>query len=235
MDKKELQYIKELLEKFYNGVASIEEEQKLTEFFKTSEELPEDLEGDRKMFMALYDPSAMPEMPEGLEENIMQNIRRVEGKRRWKIAGWIIGVAAVVAVIIMFPFGFETRVEENRGLAVENHTKMADDSVVNPENMNAPGQLIEEREEVAQDGTPEKMIAKTSRIEKSVEKQAEAKSDTSESIEISDEQLEGIEKGLAALARTGKLLAFADKSVTEADSRFSEACDRASEILNNIK
>lgn len=235
MDKKESQYIRELLEKFYNGETSIEEEQKLTEFFKTTEVLPQDLEGDRRMFMAIYNPSAMPEMPEGLEENIMRNIEREEGKRKWKIVGWVAAVAAMVTVIITLPFVFETRIDEGRVLAVDSQLKMTVDTVNEPESMSS-GIVTDVVKEDTETKNQKPAIAKVGDEKRVVAvKRAEYKTGDEDIEEISEEQLEGMEKGLAALAKTGKLLAFADKSVEEADSRFSEACNRANEIINNIK
>lgn len=137
--KENYEYIKELLEKFYNGESSREEEMKLTAFFASAVELPEDLEADRKVFAALSEAAAFGEAPADLdakimaaidasteqqslasaEENHHQPLRRL-GNLRYsstlrRIFIGISAVAAVVALVFLLPFGNEKPVGGNSG------------------------------------------------------------------------------------------------------------------------
>lgn len=86
-----------LLEKFYDGSATEEEETFLRDFFRSAN-APADLEADRRLFAELDRKVAAPAE---LKENIgrMIDIRAAIGKKRRRSA-WIIAAAASLALAI---------------------------------------------------------------------------------------------------------------------------------------
>lgn len=105
---KSVDEIRLLLEKFYDGATSCEEEQLLKDFFAQEVDLPEDLEADRSVFATLseVEDEAVPaiEIPEDLESEINAIIDREVKKSRPKIqwADWkrFAGIAASVCLIV---------------------------------------------------------------------------------------------------------------------------------------
>lgn len=103
--------IRVLLDRYYNGESSPEDLAILTAYFTDSNDIPEDMEADRLLFINISD--AMPEIPAGLSASISKAIlketRRTDSRRYLKIlrisaAAAAIAVVATVAVRII-PFG----------------------------------------------------------------------------------------------------------------------------------
>ncbi len=68
----DIKYIKHLLEKFYEGTTSPEEDNILYEFFSSTSEIPEEMEADSKIFTALSDSSKYAVPPSDLHDRIMK-------------------------------------------------------------------------------------------------------------------------------------------------------------------
>ncbi|MBA7554713.1 hypothetical protein ES705_47344 [subsurface metagenome] len=75
----DLQKIEKLLQKYYNGETSLEEEEVLRTFF-ASRDVPDHLEAEKEMFTYYYGPFKDEAPNPGLEEKILDAIR-IEGSR----------------------------------------------------------------------------------------------------------------------------------------------------------
>lgn len=70
MKQKSTHYIAELLERFMNGATTVEEEQQLGEFFRTTEHIPQEWQDYKTMFA--YFDNGMKELPLNEEEDYKQ-------------------------------------------------------------------------------------------------------------------------------------------------------------------
>lgn len=104
--------IERLLAKFYEGSTNEQEEQLLKEAFKT-EELPEHLQQERRLFLHLFPEGVGKEVPAGLEEKLNRMIdekadeeqhffRRNRTKRNWR---WVGGIAATLLLLVGIGYG----------------------------------------------------------------------------------------------------------------------------------
>ena len=75
----DLQKIEKLLQKYYNGETSLEEEEVLRTFF-SSRDVPDHLEAEKELFSYYYSQSRDEAANPGLEEKILDAIR-IEGSR----------------------------------------------------------------------------------------------------------------------------------------------------------
>lgn len=108
--------VQRLLDRFYEGATSRQEEQFLMECL-TGEKVPDCFKSDAAVFRALGEESAMqhvePEIPEGLEQRLMERIRQeestlapmipirpsVKSRRKW----WMIAAACLLIAILSVP------------------------------------------------------------------------------------------------------------------------------------
>ena len=104
--------LKKLLEKYYDGSSSADEEKKMLELLK-HENLPSEFSEDRMMITGLFGNEEIPEPSPDLDERIMtaideseRNRKIISGKRRLYS---IISVAAAILIIISFWFILEDK------------------------------------------------------------------------------------------------------------------------------
>lgn len=108
----EVKEIERMLAEFYEGNTNEQEEELLKEAFKT-EELPEHLRKERKLFLNLFPEEAVENVPAGLEDKLKRMIvekaeeeqrffRRNKAKRNWR---WIGGIAATVLILVGIGYG----------------------------------------------------------------------------------------------------------------------------------
>jgi len=102
--------LKKLLEEYYDGSSSADEEKKMLELLK-HENLPSEFSEDRMMITGLFGNEEIPEPSPDLDERIMTSIdesernrKIISGKRRLYS---IISVAAAILIIISFWFILE--------------------------------------------------------------------------------------------------------------------------------
>ncbi|MDX9726625.1 MAG: hypothetical protein RBT38_09590 [Bacteroidales bacterium] len=102
--------IKILLEKYYEGSTSSEEELLLKRFF-SSKEVPEEFRHDNEIFRFFLDSAEIPEAPSGLEERIIIRIDRERAEAKLSKKHRIIAIisAAAVLIIIISAAWFLTR------------------------------------------------------------------------------------------------------------------------------
>ncbi len=102
--------LKKLLEEYYDGSSSADEEKKMLELLK-HENLPSEFSEDRMMITGLFGNEEIPEPSPDLDERIMTSIdesernrKIISGKRRLYS---IVSVAAAILIIISFWFILE--------------------------------------------------------------------------------------------------------------------------------
>lgn len=102
--------IKELLERFFNGTTTREEETLLMQYFVQEENVPKEWEAEQQMFRQLAEARhTLPPVPQGLEERLGKLIDKQESedkegysitlphRERWSGSlhrWWIVGTAA---------------------------------------------------------------------------------------------------------------------------------------------
>lgn len=102
MDK---EHIAELLDKYYRGETTLEEERLLKSFFQ-QEEVPEELQADKEAFLFYTDLAQQPvDLPAGLEERLSASIGQWQQESRHRrpwlrpaIRRWSIGIAACLLI-----------------------------------------------------------------------------------------------------------------------------------------
>lgn len=226
----DVKYIKDLLEKFYEGTSSQEEYDILSEFFNSGENIPQDMEADRRMFAALSDPSKYAVPPADLQEKIMEAVdnapitRTVAGaslhrKRfpRISIASFA-AAAAVIAFFMLAPFstGVKTdTVHAPNQLASSSYSDTVDTNINLSEPVAEP-----EGKEVAED--VDSSTRKNNSIGKGIKSQPHREvakaAISSETIpELTEEEQLAFEAGMKALARAGEQMAYASDRLESTD------------------
>jgi hypothetical protein len=117
----DLKKIEELLEKFYNGETSLEEERKLQWYFQTHD-VPMHLRPDAELFRSNYKRSIDEDAPE-LTEKLAKLLDEQDKKLRFLIPvrslRWISAIAASVIILLSLWICFGRD-------SIRNHTKFAD-------------------------------------------------------------------------------------------------------------
>lgn len=105
----DIQKVEQLIEKYYKGETSVNEENQLVEYFNTTSDIPEHLLNEKEVF-SMYAMAADEEVPiEGFMDNLEKVIDdRVKVRRigvRNKVY-WITSVAASIAILVSSYFMF---------------------------------------------------------------------------------------------------------------------------------
>jgi hypothetical protein len=105
---------RQLLEKYYNGESSLEEEERLKEFF-CKDDIPEDLAPEKDIFKYFAQSSLIPEPSAGFENRIISTLEPADNKSiitgRRRLYGIISGIAAGLLVLTSLYFLFDNRNE----------------------------------------------------------------------------------------------------------------------------
>lgn len=136
MTNEQIIHIRELLDRFYRGETTPEEERNLETLLQTEEELPADLIAERHLFASLN-----PDIPEEISSRIdealeaeMAGARRVFGSRRdrWLFAG----VAAVCLVLVALGINL---IRSQQGSELQGGKMQLAEGVSNTDNENMAG------------------------------------------------------------------------------------------------
>lgn len=124
----ETEYIKSLLEKYYAGESSLDEERILREYFAESEVDPE-LETDSRVFAAMAEPAETPEslraaIEKSIDEHAVKEVKRRLRPRYSRIAAAAAVVVLAITASIHFLGGKPAQPEMTPEEARE-HTLMA--------------------------------------------------------------------------------------------------------------
>jgi hypothetical protein len=94
--------IKRLLEKYYSGESSLEEELVLRNYFGKPD-VSEELSNEKEIFRYYHDLSEIPEPSVGFEDRIVSAVEGIDNKSVWfknrRIFGMIAGIAATILII----------------------------------------------------------------------------------------------------------------------------------------
>lgn len=240
--KKNYDHIKRLLEKFYNGESTPEEEQELSAFFTSAEELPEELEADRKVFAALSEASAFGEAPADLDDNIMAAIdasaapRRSASRLRRIFIG-ISAVAAVVALVLFVPFGGEKPTSVNPAgsqLASEKIIDTLKNMELVPE-IPSVEQLAAESLATTKGEETQQLAVATSAPVKMVRSKRKASKKTApepeEEYTLSEEEIKAMELAFAALDNASYMLSYAYGCMEDSQERIADTPNMIDRIL----
>ncbi len=108
--------IRQLLEKYYDGQTTTDEESLLKEFF-SSRDVPDELKSDREIFNYFVLSSGIPEPATGFEKRIIDNVEKAEqrtsGSRMRRIYRFVSGIAAGIIIVTGLYFLFIDRPENS--------------------------------------------------------------------------------------------------------------------------
>jgi hypothetical protein len=120
----DLKKIEELLQKYYDGETSLEEERKLHWFFQTCE-IPAHLQSDAELFRYYY-KQRKEEASSNMEETLIRLIHDQEHKKRFILSGKTIrmvsGIAATILVILALWIGIGRDIYRNQYAGVFKDT-----------------------------------------------------------------------------------------------------------------
>ncbi|MCG8701018.1 MAG: hypothetical protein MI922_23400, partial [Bacteroidales bacterium] len=104
MDCKE---IDPLLEKYYEGEASSDEETQLYQFF-VSQDIPERLVSEKEAFLSLYEMKGTTYPSEGFQQRIKNKIDQLEDNNKtihlYTSLKWVSSIAATILVVVSLYF-----------------------------------------------------------------------------------------------------------------------------------
>lgn len=159
--KNELNEIRRLLDLYYEGQTTPEEERTLLRFFADAGDLPADLEPDRELFAALVDETADDcPVPTTLHDDIMRRLdslpgaqpgRRTPARVLWlRIASAAAAIALIATVAVHFTNRDTTDIDTKQ-LALAEESTTDTQAVVLPDAPaeEVPAVLIEEPERPA--------------------------------------------------------------------------------------
>lgn len=226
----DVKYIKDLLEKFYEGTSSQEEDNILSEFFNSGESIPQDMEADRRMFAVLSDPSKYAMPPADLQEKIMEAVdnapitRTVAGaslhRKRfsWISIASFAAAAAVIAFFMLAPFstGVKTdTVHAPNQLASSSYSDTVDTNI----NLSEPVAELEGKGDVKDiDSSTRKNNSVGKGIKSQMHPVVAKAAISSETIpELTEEEQLAFEAGMKALARAGEQMAYASDRLESTD------------------
>lgn len=103
-----IEKVRKMLERFYRGDSSLEEERSLQDFF-SSNSVPEDLLADQELFKAFVDTGESIEVPVDLNSKILDTIDAAEKASTrtkrislYSFSGLAAGLLALIAVYVFF-------------------------------------------------------------------------------------------------------------------------------------
>jgi hypothetical protein len=124
----ELNEIKKLLEKYYDGDSSTEEDNLLMQFFRNNT-VPDDLKTDQELFLHAYNQKITVPTSMGLEDKLIGIIDR-EAKKENKRAKTfflykISSIAAGIAIVVIIYLAIQTKSSNNALADSYNDPKLA--------------------------------------------------------------------------------------------------------------
>ena len=103
-----LEEIRKVLERFYQGETTLEEEKQLEEYF-SSTAVPEELLPDKELFLGLTEADDQIHVPSDLNQKVLSTLEQVERKevrtRRislFSLSGLAAGILVLIAVYLFF-------------------------------------------------------------------------------------------------------------------------------------
>lgn len=234
----DIKYIRGLLDKFYQGESSPSEESELKRFFLAADNLPEEMEADRRLFTALAEaePQFLP--PAGLDEAILKAIdeasaHTVSTRNRIsfrKVLPVIFTAAAVVALIFTTPFLMQNTSDKEPSNLQAAHLTTPADSI---KQRKTEPQLLADNSAALKDNNavPDEAQkiskAKSAETHKARKKKVATEPDQ---YTLNEEELLALEMAAFSLDNASQKLAYAYNCIEETQARIMES----DQILNRI-
>lgn len=113
----ELDKIKQLLEKYYEGITTIEEEQILKDYFQ-HQSVPAELEADKELFAYVASEAKTIPVSSQLEQKLSNWIDKQEvTKKKVKMISWSYRAAGIAACIAVVAVAYFTQVKPKKEFA----------------------------------------------------------------------------------------------------------------------
>ncbi len=228
MDTK-INRIRLLLERYYDGATSPDEERELAGLLDSASPLPADLEPDRAMFKALAEASEA-DVPESLTRAIMEGvdarIRQTSKPRRQRfmaIAATLTAAAAAVMLIIT-PHGGGNLATGGSLTASAPTADTATLPAPTPTKEQSPAPEVKENQAYAP--APRRAKAVYAAARTPVAQPAEE--------EISPEEMEAMRNAFATLDKTGERLRRIDETIRDAGETTRIGIGRAAAAMSQI-
>lgn len=226
----DINHIKSLLEAYYDGTTTIEQEKLLCDFFASATNIPAELEADRQLFNSLH--SALTNeiiVPDNLEDQLITHIDNLEKAEQNNSRKWIIPftyISAAACLIALFTIGLnfidlDSKLIDNETILVsENNINDTIDNKTDntPKIEQQEPVIVDEVTEVPQE-TKKKKRAKRKRINK-----------TNQLKSVSDEQIayENTERALMLLSEK---LNIAQEGVKQTENTIHEVNNTIIDII----
>ena len=224
--KYDIEEIKRLLDTYYEGNTSIEQEKLLCDFFASATEIPSELEADRHLFNSLlFANKDHINVPDNLEVQLISHIDNLEKAENINNRKWIKPFAylsAVACIIALFTIGVKFINIENK--LIENETILVSGINSNDtiDNKNDNIAKIERQEpDIAESAieVPQKTNAKKVAKRQRINKTRQLKS-------ISEEQI--------AYENTEKALLLLSEKLNKAQEGINKTKSTINDINNTI-
>lgn len=225
----DINQIKSLLEAYYDGTTTIEQEKLLCDFFASATEIPKEFETDRQLFMSLQTAGNCDlSIPDNLECQLISHIDNLEKAEQINRNKWIkpfIYISAAACAILLFTVGLKTFNPDNNQINQEiilvSDAKISDS--INSESNPNPEIEIPELTKVEETTAP-----KASKKRKRTKQQRIVKQNDLNS--ISDEQLayENTERALMLLSEKLKI---AQEGVKQTENTIHEVNNTITDII----
>lgn len=230
----DMNHIKDLLEKFYEGVSTPAEENILYEFFNSGNDIPDEMENDRRMFAILSNTAKYAVPPVDLQDRIMQTIDSQTANKNaarknatrlsrfsWIAIATLASAAAVIALIVLTPFTTEITpdIRETSGLLA---------SIESADTVYRTNGNQDEAEKTPADTSRKTTVppvgkhltAKDPAVSTARQIIAKAETDNDEYRELSEEEQKAFEAGMKAIARAVDQMAFASRCIESTDDNL---------------
>ena len=240
---KEYSHIRELLQRFYNGETTPSEEQELADFFRNNDDIPEEFRPDQAVFQAMASGMTVTEIPDGLADSIMDAIDRTEDDGRWSVGTSpdrakrgrfrrciipaISTAAAIAFLILLTPVA--TRMGDTP--VKKSPAPIASVSIGTTLNEETAKTKITTAAPAVAAVTP---VNKTKEATKPVEKSMSPRASTGAegNADLSPQDTEALNRGLAVLAKAGQRLAYARQCIDNADKALESSISVIEKIKN---
>ncbi len=253
MDK-DYRHIRYLLDRFYEGQTTPAEEEMLANFFRENSDLPEEFSPDKAAFDALDAGLKGTEVPAGLAEAIMNAIdskesanyasnaelhqaRKTKRSFAWKLAASISAAAAVACLIMLVPLA--SRLESDlpgadRLASIADTTRDSARQIASDTEItgNETAKVLEPNADKTDNAPVSSGRATAKTADRHRGKANVMKTSGNGTEELSQEEMEALRIGMAALAKAGRQMAYARDRVDETDKALENSINEVNNILN---
>lgn len=227
----DIDQIKSLLEAYYDGTTTIEQEKLLYDFFASATEIPAEMEADRQLFNSLHSVLAKEIIvPDNLENQLISHIDNLEKAEQINRRKWIkpfAYISAAACAILLFTFGIKIFNPENNQINQTAKTVLISETKVF-DSINSNSNPIQEIEAPEPIKTEDITLPKAETKKKKVKRQRIVKQNDLKS--VSDEQLayENTERALLLLSEK---LNKAQKGINKTQSTINEVNNTITDII----